>query len=271
MRIEPIGVSPPKVYIPRIRPGTKKLGVVDITPLLPKPDMPSKLWDFLSPVASPFADLFDTLENIVATKIALIQINNTISTDPDSGIDYEKYLQFPDPRIQALATSIITPADSNDVKMYQIEQWVIGNIAYVSDIEQYAESELWALPTMTIDSRQGDCEDGAFLLHSLALHAGIPSDRLRTYGGLVFTGDGMGVGGHAWTTYQREIDNKWIIADWCYWPTDTPIPERSPMSENLKYIDDYFFVQATKTVETPYTNRVRFATRPPAFFLNTIV
>jgi hypothetical protein len=76
--------------------------------------------------------------------------------------------------------------------------------------------------------------------------------------------------GHAWTAYQREIDNEWIVLDWCYGTTDSPLAEREPMSEDLKYIDDYFFVQATKTVETPYANRVRFATISPSFFLNTI-
>jgi hypothetical protein len=123
---------------------------------------------------------------------------------------------------------------------------------------------------MTLDSRQGDCEDGAFLMHSLALHAGVPSERLRTYGGIVTTSDGFGIGAHAWTTYQREIDNEWIIADWCYWATDTLISDRNPMRSDFKYLDDFFFIQATKTVETPYTNRVRFAAKPPALFINTI-
>jgi len=44
-----------------------------------------------------------------------------------------------------------------------------------------------------------------------------------------------------------------------------PLSERYSMSENLKYIDKYFFVQATKTIETPYTNRVRFAEKKPLF------
>jgi len=69
--------------------------------------------------------------------------------------------------------------------------------------------------------------------------------------------------------YQREIDNEWIVLDWSYWVKDSPLAEREPMSEDLKYIDDYFFVQATKTVETPYSNRVRFAAISSSFFLNT--
>lgn len=159
----------------------------------------------------------------------------------------------------------------NYLKRSTRNQLLLNLTEYVSDLEQYTENELWALPSMTLDSRQGDCEDGAFLMHSLALHAGIPSERLRTYGGIVTTSDGLGIGGHAWTAYQREVDNEWIIADWCYWATDRPLSERNPMRSDFKYLDDFFFVQATKTVETPYTNRVRFAASLPALFINTIV
>jgi len=268
MRVEPIGLAPPNPYIPEISSRSKRLGAVDITPLLPETQKPATLWDIIAPDQSPFADLFSVLDNIVETKLVLVSYRDTISLNTDSGADYERYLQFPNAKIQALTDTIVRPGEPDDMKMYKIEQWVIDNITYVSDLEQYGENELWALPTMTLDSSQGDCEDGAFLIHTLALHAGVESERLRTYGGLVATGEGTGVGGHAWTAYRREIDDHWIILDWSYWPTDAPLAERDPMSEQMKYIDDYFFVQATKTVETPYTNRVRYAGGPPAFFLN---
>jgi len=270
MRIESIGELPFNIYVPDVKMRPKQLAVVDIAPLLPQNQKPATLWDNISPVASPFEHLFNILDNIIETKLVLIQYDNTVALDTDSGINYERFLQFPDSRIQSQVHGIVDPFDTNDTKLYKIEQWVIENIAYVSDLEQYSENELWALPSMTLDSRQGDCEDGAFLMHSLALHAGVPGERLRTYGGIVTTSDGFGLGGHAWTAYQREVDDEWIIADWCYWATDTPLAERDPMSADLKYLDDFFFVQATKTVETPYTNRVRFAARPPALFINTI-
>ncbi|MFW9872272.1 MAG: transglutaminase domain-containing protein [Candidatus Thorarchaeota archaeon] len=235
---------------------------IDIIPLLPKPKNSYTIWDSFLPGTSPYGDLFKILSDIVSTKLAMIQLNNSVSTDPDSGDNYEVYLQFPNDRIKALVSTIVNPSDSDDTKMYKIEQWVINNINYISDTEQYKTSELWAYPTMTITSKKGDCEDGAFLIHSMALNAGVDPDRLRTYGGIVVTGDGTGVGGHAWTSYKRELDDEWVIMDWCYWPTDISIYDREPMSENIKYIDDYFFVTQTKTVETPYSNRVRFAINP---------
>jgi len=235
----------------------------DITPLLPEAPKTPTLWNTIFPGNDPFSILYNIMNSIVETKIALIQLNNqAVTGDVDSGADYEQYLQYPNDTVNALAASIVSSSDTSDQKMYKIEQWVINNIKYVSDVEQYKESELWAYPTMTINSKEGDCEDGAFLMHSLALHAGVDPDRLRTYGGLVITSDGTGVGGHAWTAYQRESDDEWTVLDWCYWATNEPLDSRAPMSANLKYIDDYFFVQATKTVETPYANRVRLAGQP---------
>jgi predicted transglutaminase-like cysteine proteinase len=244
---------------------TLKLNAIDITPLLPKQSKPKTIIDILpKPKNDLISMLYDAMNYIVETKIALIQLNNqAVTGDVDSGADYERYLQYPNGTIKALAASIVKPSDDADTKMYKIEQWVKNNITYVSDIKQYRTSELWAYPTMTVNSKEGDCEDGAFLMHSLALHVGIDPDRLRTYGGIVITSDGTGVGGHAWTAYKRESDDEWIVLDWCYWPKSTALSERGSMSEDLKYIDDYFFVQATKTVETPYANRVRMASAKP--------
>lgn len=117
-----------------------------------------------------------------------------------------------------------------------------------------------------------NCEDGAFLMHSLALASGISPDRLRTYGGLVWADQyGYTTGGHAWTAYKRQTDEEWIITDWCYWAKDTPLAERDSMGSDVKYIDDYFYVQADKTVETPYVNKVRYAQKPVGMFRNVYV
>jgi predicted transglutaminase-like cysteine proteinase len=239
---------------------------IDLTPLWPQaPVKPKGLVDVLKPQEP--STLIDLLDYSTQVKWALIQW-----TEEDSGLGYEKYLQFPNPSIQALAYSIVTPSDTNDQKMFKIEQWVQDNITYVSDLENYGAMELWSYPSVTLKKKSGDCEDGAFLMHSLALHGDIPPDRLRTYGGLVRTYDeGSWLGGHAWTAYRREIDDQWIITDWCYWAKDIPISERPAMKDEHRYVDDFFFVEADKTVETPYTNRVRYAQLSKGVFVNKVV
>jgi predicted transglutaminase-like cysteine proteinase len=147
---------------------------IDLTPLWPQaPVKPKNIVDILKPQQpSAIAELLDYKTEM---KWALIQW-----AGEDSGLGYEKYLQFPNPRIRALARSIVSPADTNDQKMFKIEQWVQDNITYVSDLENYGAMELWSYPSVTLDRKSGDCEDGAFLMHSLALHGGIPPEQLRT-------------------------------------------------------------------------------------------
>ena len=205
------------------------------------------------------------INNLLKTKISLerilIQYKNSQVNGEKSDTDYDKYLQFPDPNVKIVANRIVSSLDSDDEKMYKIEQWVQDNIIYKKDIDNYGQTEYWAFPTLTLNNKSGDCEDGAFLIHSLGLHAGISPNNLRTYGGLVRTDSVVApMGGHGWTAYKREIDGEWITLDWCYYPTDQAISERIIMSDNLKYIDDYFYVgELEGTVETPFTNKVRYA------------
>jgi len=243
----------------RIEPITLNAPMWDITPLLPKTDpQPKSIIDIL-PKPKGINDLFDILMNKLKMEMVLIQFHNNVGVHEESDeVDYSEYLQYPNRGIQMMANVIVDSHDSNDTKMFKIEQWIIENIRYQSDEKTYGKGELWAYPTMTASKGVGDCEDGAFLMHSLALHAGIPADRLRTYGGLVYADQyGISTGGHAWTAYQREVDDEWIIVDWCYWPTDLPLDERNPMSNRHSYIDDWFYVQRDKTVESPYANYVR--------------
>lgn len=242
MRIESVGMGFP---------------MWDITPLLPRVNPPPKSLIDILPYPNNVNDIFNILIIKLKMEMVLIQFKG-IGVKEEAKESYEHYLQYPNNKIRAHAASIVDSHDSNDTKMFKIEQWVIENITYQSDEKTYGKGEFWAYPTMTLDKLVGDCEDGAFLMHSLALHVGIPADRLRTYGGLVWVDEwGLSTSGHAWTSYQRESDDEWVIVDWCYWPTIEALSERSAMSERKKYIDDWFYVQRDKTVESPYANYVR--------------
>lgn len=215
------------------------------------------------------ADSF--INNVLMTKIninkILIQFRNSRVNGEKSETDYDRYLQFPDRNIKVLADKIVKTSDSDDVKMYKIVKWVQNNITYISDIKNYGQVEYWALPTLTANKKTGDCEDGAFLIHSLGLNAGIQPDKLRTYGGLVKTDSVTApLGGHAWTAYKRKVDDEWVVLDWCYYPNSKKISERIAMKDDMKYLDDYFYLGKLEgTVETPFTNKVRYANRQSLF------
>lgn len=171
--------------------------------------------------------------------------------------DYSVFLQFPNKKVAELAYSIVARGDSDDAKAFKLMRWVQDNIKYVSDLENYGQVERWELPTETLKQKSADCEGQAFLLHSLLLNAGVPWERIKTYGGLVQAGNGAQTGGHGWTVYQRETDNEWVILDTCYYPSADSIKGRSPMRYDMKYIDDWFSMSAEGTRDLRYCNSIR--------------
>ena len=168
------------------------------------------------------------------------------------------YFMYPNAAIHEFADTVIgvKTTDSSDTKMGKIAKWVQGHIQYREDMDNYGYDEFWAPPIFTLRKGSGDCEDGAFLIISLALNTGVPEYRLRMYGGEVKVGQGAATGGHGWVGYRRESDNAWIPVDFSYYPNPN-IDSIVPMSEDNRYIDDYFFMTVSEFVNTPGTNRVR--------------
>ncbi len=69
---------------------------------------------------------------------------------------------------------------------------------------------------MLLLTMKGDCEDGAFLIMSLGLNAGVDPAKLRMYGGFVDAGQGAASGSHGWVAYRRESGNEWVAVPICY-------------------------------------------------------
>ncbi len=167
------------------------------------------------------------------------------------------WFQYPNDTIRDLAMQIVDPMDTDDVKMEKIQRWVVFNLEYMTDEDQYGYAELWVPPVMVLNTMKGDCEDGAFLIMSLALNAGVDPARLRLYGGFVDAGTGAASGGHAWVSYRRESDDEWIAVDFSYYVDLRPMDYRTPLKDDEKYVDDYFFMTNQYTVITDNTNRIR--------------
>ncbi len=176
------------------------------------------------------------------------------------------YLQYGNQVIKDLAMEIVNQGDSDDVKMQKIQEWVVRNIQYMEDKAQYGFPELWVPPSMLLNSKKGDCEDGAFLIMSLALNAGVEPDRLRFYAGEVKAGEGAATGGHGWVAYQRDSDREWVIVDFSYYPDLRDMDKRLLMKDDTRYIDDWFVMEVGKVILTPENNRVR---NPGVVYSNT--
>jgi predicted transglutaminase-like cysteine proteinase len=243
--------------------GVNAINEIVVNSLLPAKKENSALLDILPKPEGGVGNVNNLLTNVQNIKGWFLQFQKNLNTYNESGIqadnEYRKYLQFPNSQMKDLASQIVEPNDSDDAKMEKIQQWVMDNITYVADEKNYGSPEYWAMPVETLNKESGDCEDGAFLIHSLALNAGVDPSRLRTYGGLVETAGTAPFGGHAWTAYQRESDDEWIAIDWCYYPTTGSMDHRQTLADDDKYFDDWFFVDLFKTEDTTFVNTMRGA------------
>jgi len=122
---------------------------------------------------------------------------------------------------------------NDDDTIYRILMFIMKNLKYTGDKETKGQVEYWQNPEDTVTLMRGDCEDGAILIKSLSLIAGIPDYKLR-----IAAGDVKG-GGHAYVLYLRDDDTQ-VVLDWCYWPNKLKINERKPFSAEGNYYDVWF-------------------------------
>jgi hypothetical protein len=120
------------------------------------------------------------------------------------------------------------PQDQDSIAQ-RCQQWVVSNIQYVSD-ETLGASEYWLYPIELIALGKGDCEDGANLMASLMVMAGVDRWRARPACGPVVGGN------HCYLTYCCELDNEFRILDWCYWEdSEVPVWKKPLIPLNEKY------------------------------------
>lgn len=67
------------------------------------------------------------------------------------------------------------PCEATLFNVLLVDDWMRRNIRYIHDNRQYGESDYWAVPSETLASRAGDCEDHAILLCSLLQGLGVTS------------------------------------------------------------------------------------------------
>lgn len=131
--------------------------------------------------------------------------------------------------------------ETNDEKMWNIQKWVVQNIKYIGDNLNEGFVEYWQFPFETITFKNGDCEDGAILIGSMAINMGIPAFRIRVVAGLVQPQPTAPMGGHGYVAYLRESDNQWVAIDWCYLEDSrTPISEKPILKNNFPYKEIWF-------------------------------
>jgi hypothetical protein len=155
-------------------------------------------------------------------------------------IDVRNMITVPDAILLQVIQDNDLKADSVDETMLRVQKWVVKNIKYVSDDENEGASEFWQFPFETLAIGIGDCEDGALLIASLAINAGIPSFRVRVNAGIVKEAPTAPEGGHGYCTYLAE-DGDWRVIDWCYFEDSEVVIKDKPIFKNNQYYKDIWF------------------------------
>ena len=117
------------------------------------------------------------------------------------------------------------------------QKWVVGFLTYKDDAKNDLVPEFWQFPFESLQSKFGDCEDGAILMATLMIAAGIPNWRVKVAAGYVQQSPTAPQGGHAYCMFlaDRPDSNRgmeWVITDWCYYEDSGVSPERKPLAKN---------------------------------------
>ena len=154
--------------------------------------------------------------------------------------DVKTFIKKDDAILWHVITQVGLRRDSPNETAHAIQNFVCNFLKYKFDDESVDCPEFWQFPFESIQSEIGDCEDGAILIASLLINAGIPSWRVKVCAAQViadpvFAPSDSELGGHAYCIYladrsDSERNLEWVILDWCYLQ-DPEIPiEEKPLA-----------------------------------------
>jgi|GEM_PF-4551904 len=130
---------------------------------------------------------------------------------------------------------------SFDAVAHIIQKWAVGNLVYGPDTF-WGSNEFFLLPEESLAASRArcgiDCEDGANLMLSLMLSAGIPRERCWCSAGYV-NNSGERIG-HGYVVYVNNAGIP-VVCDWCFMEDSHKEPCNKPaFSQNDLYEDPWF-------------------------------
>ncbi|MFX0077373.1 MAG: DUF4332 domain-containing protein [Candidatus Hermodarchaeota archaeon] len=140
--------------------------------------------------------------------------------------DVKAFIKKNDAILWHVLTQLDLRKDTPNATALAVQNFVCNFLIYKYDDLASECPEFWLFPFEAIQSEIGDCEDGAILIASLLINAGVPSWRVKVCAAQVmadpvFAPSDTELGGHAYCIYladRPESDRKleWVILDWCY-------------------------------------------------------
>ncbi len=152
-------------------------------------------------------------------------------------VDVKSFIKKNDAILKHVINQLGLRKDTPNETALAIQKFVCEFLKYTYDEESSSCPEFWQFPFESIQSGIGDCEDGAILIASMLINAGIPSWRVKVCAGQVLADPIVApseseLGGHSFPIYladrpesKRKLE--WVILDWCYLQDpDIPIEEK---------------------------------------------
>jgi hypothetical protein len=172
-------------------------------------------------------------------KSPIIYNARTLKTAHDRiGVDVKNFIKSDDEILKSVIQKYNLKKPTFDETALAIQQFVVGTLQYKYDVDVNLVPEFWQFPFETLYSKVGDCEDGAILITSLCVNAGIPEWRVKVAAGAVQPKPTAPEGGHGYSIYLAD-DNEWRILDWCYYQ-DSSIPiNEKPLAKNGGQMNSY--------------------------------
>ncbi|MHA1986310.1 MAG: DUF4332 domain-containing protein [Promethearchaeota archaeon] len=157
-------------------------------------------------------------------------------------VDVKAFIKENDAILWHVITQAKLRKDTPNETALAIQNFVCNFLKYKYDDETVDCPEFWLFPFEAIQSEIGDCEDGAILIASLLINAGIPNWRVKVcaaqvFADPVFAPSDTELGGHAYCIYladREESERKleWVILDWCYLQDPEVSIEEKPLARN---------------------------------------
>ncbi|MFX1390527.1 MAG: DUF4332 domain-containing protein [Promethearchaeota archaeon] len=157
-------------------------------------------------------------------------------------VDVKAFIKKNDAILWHVVTQVGLRKDTPNETALAIQNFVCNFLKYKYDDLTAEVPEFWLFPFESIQAEIGDCEDGAILIASLLINAGIPSWRVKVTAAEViadpiFAPSDSEVGGHSYCLYladrpDSERKLEWVILDWCYLQ-DPEVPiEKKPLARD---------------------------------------
>ena len=148
--------------------------------------------------------------------------------------DIREYFSYADDKVVLAAIATINGMPEGkewgtfDRRACLAWDYVTRHVRYMYDKDKQGYDDFWLFPDEALSLAVGDCEDTAILLAQMLVATGISPYCVRVVLGHLYDGNGVLLGGHAWTVFQDE-GGVWRLLD----GTLDKVPSALPSADAL--------------------------------------